>query len=76
MRNNHKVAEQNPTHTVIEVIDPCTHETYIIAVDTPDYHKWMAGAPVQEAFPYLDSWKREILITGIGPDSWDKIVVE
>jgi hypothetical protein len=46
-----------------------------ITVDTLDYQAWVHGVKhVQDAFPYLDAGQRELLITGIAPDTWDRLV--
>ena len=36
-----------------------------------DAGNWARGQLIQNAFPYLDSGQREMLITGITPDMWD-----
>lgn len=50
----------------------CGHENEI-QVYPEDYLKWQAGALVQDAFPYLSADDREMLISGICPNCWDKM---
>lgn len=40
------------------------------------YEKWIAGELIQRAMPFLSASDREILMTGIGPESWDKMFKE
>jgi hypothetical protein len=73
MRHDHK-AESFPDGTVsITVRDPLDGEWNTVNVKQADYDRWMAGAHVQDAFPYLDIDQREILITGHDAESWDKL---
>jgi hypothetical protein len=41
-----------------------------------DAGNWARGQLIQNAFPYLDSGQREMLITGITPEMWDKYNTE
>jgi len=43
----------------------------VIHVRVKDYEKWMEGTHVQDAFPYIDSGYRELLISGTCPKCWD-----
>ena len=36
-----------------------------------DADNWTRGQLIQNAFPYLDSDQREMLLTGITPEMWD-----
>lgn len=56
--------------TVKDTEDGTMHTVHVKA---EDYARWMAGAHVQNAFPYLNKDDREILITGIGPVAWKRI---
>lgn len=44
-----------------------------VAVYEDDYIKWRKGASAQKSFPYLTPNEREIIISGICPDCWDKM---
>lgn len=48
-------------------------EEYILTVKLDDLYEWKDGKAIQDAMPYLESWEREILITGIGPNAWKKM---
>jgi len=37
---------------------------------------WRQGALIQDAFPYLNSSERELLLSGICPSCWDKMFKE
>jgi len=43
-----------------------------IKVFPEDLTKFQNGALVQEAFPYLEPEKRELILTGLCPDCWDQ----
>ena len=47
-----------------------------VEVNFADYAKWVDGATVQSAFPYLSADDREALISGICPTCWDKMFPE
>lgn len=47
-----------------------------ILVHTQDYSKWLSGTYIQDAFPWLKEDQREILVTGIHPQCWNKIFSE
>jgi len=63
--NNHEI-------TVITGCPFCglIHE---VEVNEIDYLDWQDGTLAQDAFPYLDANEREMLISGICPDCWDKM---
>jgi len=63
--NNHEI-------TVITGCPFCglIHE---VEVNEMDYLDWQDDVLVQDAFPYLDANEREMLISGICPDCWDKM---
>ena len=51
----------------------CGQETPV-SVDLEDLGAWKRGEKlVQNAFPYLPASKRELLMTRICPDCWDKM---
>ena len=48
-----------------DVLVRCLHcnEDYTLCVNAQDIVDWSGGVMVQEAFPYLDSAERELLIS-------------
>lgn len=57
----------------IECTCPFCGETHIVVVDTIDYIAWENGNVLaQNAFPYLSADEREMLISGICPQCWEK----
>ena len=44
-----------------------------VEVNESDYWDWDDGVHVQDAFPYLSAGEREMLVSGICPDCWDKM---
>lgn len=44
-----------------------------VEVNEIDYLDWDDGVHVQDAFPYLSAGEREMLVSGICPDCWDKM---
>lgn len=43
-------------------------------LDSADVKKWMNGAMIQEALPYLDTMERETLISGVcSQKCWDEL---
>lgn len=43
-----------------------------VEVNESDYWDWDDGKMAQDAFPYLSADEREMLISGICPQCWDK----
>lgn len=57
----------------IECTCPFCGETHIVVVDTIDYIAWENGNVLaQNAFPYLSADEREMLISGICSQCWEK----
>ena len=54
---------------------PCVFckEVHEIWVSADDYWDWEPDMHVQDVFPYLSPEEREMLISGICPDCWEKI---
>lgn len=42
-------------------------------VQVEDYRKYLSGAFVQDAFPYLSDGERELLVSGICGDCFDNM---
>lgn len=57
----------------IQRVCPHCHKLQTIEVQVSQYNRWMAGENIQIAFPDLTADQREILISGICPECWDKI---
>lgn len=66
MRTNMKQVE------VVTICPFCGHVNSIF-VNENDYFDWQDGELVQNAFPYLSADEREMLISGICPDCWEKM---
>lgn len=47
-----------------------------LEVKEEDYTKWKSGTYIQHAFPYLSAGERELLISGICGDCFDKMFKE
>jgi len=45
-----------------------------VEVNENDYFDWDDGAHVQVAFPYLSANEREMLVSGICPTCWNKML--
>ncbi len=50
----------------------CGH-AHEIEVNEADYWDWQDGALAQDAFPYLSADERELLISGIDSECWNKM---
>lgn len=59
----------------VRCVCPDCHGENFVEVYSDDIVRWKAeGAMIQDAFPYLDEDERELLMTGICPPCWDKIL--
>lgn len=58
--------------TVVTKCPMCGKVT-LVDVRSADYDAWQHGKHVQDAFPYLPADEREMLITGICSECWDKM---
>ncbi len=47
---------------------------YCFTVDTPDLVAWREddNVAIQDAFPYLEAWERELLLSGLCDPCWKK----
>ena len=57
----------------IQFICPMCNKAQILKVDPEDLEKYLSGALVQDAFPNLSPEDRELFVTGICPDCWNKM---
>lgn len=48
----------------------------VIVVRHTDYIDWMGGARTQDAFPYVPAAEREMLISGICSDCYDRMFAD
>lgn len=55
----------------IATVCPFCGSVSSVSVEKGDYLNWQAGMMAQDAFPYLSSEEREMLISGICPTCWD-----
>lgn len=39
-----------------------------------EFKAWQDGALIQHAFPRLEAWEREFILTGITPEEWDEYI--
>ena len=61
------------TPMTIETTCPFCGKTHEITVDAIDYTLWELGfEKAQDAFPYLSASDRELLISGICSDCWER----
>ena len=60
----------------IQVTCPKCGKLQVLEVQDSQYNDWMAGKNIQKAFPDLTPDQREILMSGICPECWDKIFSE
>ena len=64
----------NENKITLKVRCKCCGQETPVYVDLEDLGAWQRGEKlVQDAFPYLSSSKRELLMTRICPDCWDKM---
>jgi len=66
----------NRKETSISVVCPICKEEHFIFANVEDIWAWEDGELVQNAFPYLSADEREMLISGICPECWDKLFGE
>lgn len=58
---------------ILEVACPFCGEISAVHVSEGDYLRWQNGECAQNAFPYLSTNERELLISGICPTCWDRM---
>ena len=56
----------------VTTICPFCGMPHDVEVDFLDFCAWQNGALAQDAFPYLSADEREMLISGICPDCWER----
>lgn len=57
----------------IKEICPVCEKPATIEVDDEKFKLWQNGLVIQKAFPELTPDERELLITGIHSECWDKM---
>lgn len=66
-----KEKEKLNEYITYQVKCTCCKETYNIPVYEEDMEQFLNGdALVQDAFPYLAPWQREMFLSGICPTCW------
>lgn len=53
---------------------PQCKKKYNIKLSVHDYITWSNGANIQNSFSYLDNSQREMIVTGIHPECWEKFL--
>jgi hypothetical protein len=49
------------------------HKVFGLAYDDQDYQRWKGGELIQRAMPYLTADQRELLISGVCGECFDKM---
>lgn len=61
----------------IHVTCPCCGKEQVVTVDVNRYEAWRRGElMIQHALPDLTPDQREVLLSGICPECWDKMFKE
>ena len=60
---------------VKRICKKCKKE-FTLQVRESDYNRWLEGTLIQQAMPYLTVGERELLISGICSECYDKIFAE
>jgi hypothetical protein len=68
-----RLPELDPAKIRIEVACPKCGTAHTIIVFKEDVKKYQQGALIQDAFPYMDRSVREMLISGLCSECWDKL---
>jgi len=58
---------------IVSNLCPHCKRSHDVIVETADFEAWKGGKPIQDAFPYLAPSLREILMTGICGECFDKL---
>lgn len=59
----------------VETRCPCCGNNNVVFVNIEDYFNWYTGQVLtQVAFPYLNNGEREMLISGMCPSCWDRVI--
>ena len=57
----------------VQNVCPKCGKLQTVKVEQSQYHRWMAGENIQKAMPNLTPNEREVLLSGICPECWEKI---
>lgn len=73
-----RLQELKKKHNIkIETICPNCNKHTVLEVNVNDYFDFKEGKKhIQEAFPYLSADEREMLLTGLCKECWDKLFKE
>lgn len=68
----------NATTTATVITNPCFEcgKTSELEVPLTQYINWRKGELLQVAFPDMSADDRELLLSGIHPECWDKMFPE
>ena len=58
----------------VKTICPLCETEHLITVDKEQYERYQKGELIQNCFPEMKPEIREMLITGICPECWDKYI--
>lgn len=53
---------------------PLCNKEWNVPVPASEYAAWKSGKLIQDAMPSVPAEQREMLITGICPECWDKYI--
>jgi hypothetical protein len=67
-----KVTMSEATEMTVHPTCPFCGDTTSVVVDAAGFVAWQSGELVQNALPNLSADDREVLISGICTDCWDK----
>ena len=56
----------------VSVTCPFCGKENFLTLSAKDFNAWQEGELVQNAFPYLDANERELLVSGICSECWEK----
>jgi hypothetical protein len=67
------IESHKPEYLILGVMD-VEGEVHFIEVKKDDYQKYIDGALIQTAFPYLTSGQRELMLTGLTESMWSDLI--
>ena len=57
--------------TTLHIVDT-EKRNHILVVPTDRYTLWKQGMHIQHAFPNMSADNRELILSGIAPDTWEE----
>lgn len=61
---------------VIQVVCRFCEEVNFVVVDRRGYENWRAGMHIRQAFPWMQSDERRLLVSGVDVDCLDNLLSE